>query len=87
MKSSQKPSTDFAVALRYDEQSAPRVTAKGQGHVADEIIKVARDNDVPILGEPQRPYPLANVDRGQQIPETLYVAVAEVIALSPLRIS
>ncbi len=39
-----------AVALKYDQQinNAPKVTATGKGEVANNIIKIAQDNDIPI---------------------------------------
>jgi flagellar biosynthesis protein FlhB len=74
--------THFAVALRYDEKRmrAPTVVAKGADVVAARIREVARENLVPIFEAP----PLAralyrNVDIGSEIPNTLYVAVAQVL--------
>ena len=73
---------DIAIALNYDETSAPRVTAKGRGLVAEEILKLAAENDIPIKEEPEIIELLATVELGDQIPEALYVAVAEVIAFA-----
>ena len=75
--------THYAVALRYraDEDRAPRVVAKGRGPVAQRIRELARRNSVPIVSAP----PLAralhkSVKEGQDIPYSLYHAVAEVLA-------
>lgn len=75
--------TEYAVALRYDEQmdAAPRVLAKGVDFVALRIRQVAQQNGVPIV---QRP-PLARAlyaacDPGQEVPVEHYRAVAEVLA-------
>ncbi|ARP86956.1 flagellar biosynthesis protein FlhB [Bordetella genomosp. 9] len=75
--------THYAVALRYSEgeMAAPRVVAKGMGEIAARIRELARENRVPMLEAP----PLAralyrHVDLGQEIPATLYTAVAEVLA-------
>jgi len=75
--------THFAVALQYDREKmgAPVVVAKGAGYVAQRIKDVAREADVPIIENK----PLArglyhSVEIGQEIPEELYVAVAEVLA-------
>ncbi len=73
---------DIAIALNYDESSAPKVTAKGRGLVAKEILKLATENDIPIKEEPEIIELLATVELGDQIPEALYVAVAEVIAFA-----
>ena len=75
--------THFAVALKYKEGGigAPRVVAKGSDLVAARIRKIAADNNIPLLEAP----PLARAlhkytELGDEIPETLYAAVAEVLA-------
>jgi flagellar biosynthetic protein FlhB len=75
--------TEFAVALKYDSATmhAPRVVAKGQGHIAMLIRQVAIEHGVPILE--RKPlaralYKLCEV--GQEIPEQFYSAVAEILA-------
>ena len=73
-----------AVALQYDGESAPVVTARGDGCVAGEIIRLARENDIPIQENPDLVGFLARVELGEEIPEALYVAVAEVIAFAYL---
>ncbi len=74
--------THFAVALKYDSlvMEAPTVVAKGVDAVALRIRAVAEENDVMVVENP----PLARalweaVDVDQQVPETHYKAVAEVI--------
>lgn len=74
--------TDIAIALNYDEKTAPRVTAKGKGLVAEQILALAEEHDIPIKEQPELVQLLANVELGDQIPENLYVAVAEVIAFA-----
>ena len=76
--------THFAVALKYDMNSglAPYVVAKGQRLMALKIKDLARENGVPIHEEP----PLAQAlfkgaEIGDQIPENLYKAVAEILAV------
>ena len=75
--------THFAVALKYTEgkMGAPKVVAKGADEVAAKIREIAAENRVPLLEAP----PLAralykHTDLGDQIPEALYTAVAEVLA-------
>jgi flagellar biosynthesis protein FlhB len=75
--------THFAVALKYTEgkMGAPRVVAKGADEVAARIREIAAENKVPLLEAP----PLAralykHTELGDQIPERLYTAVAEVLA-------
>jgi len=72
-----------AIALQYrpeQEQGAPRVVASGNGHIADEILRIARENDVPLRADPALAGALATLDVGQQVPVELFRAVAEVLA-------
>ena len=69
-----------ATALRYEGTGAPKVTASGQGYVADRIVEVARENGVPIMEDPALAEALASLELDAEIPEDLYVAVAEAIA-------
>lgn len=75
-------SNDMAVALRYDGRGAPRVTAKGSGSVAEQIIRRAREHDVPLNENPELVKLLSKVDLGNEIPEALYLACAQVIAFA-----
>lgn len=74
----------IAVALRYDGTGAPRVTAKGRSGVAERIVAVAREHGVPLQEEPDLAAVLARIPLGDEIPEALYRAVAEVIAFAYL---
>lgn len=74
-----------AAALAYDSEDlrghrAPRVVAKGQGLVADEILARARAAGVPVHESRELAALLTQVDLDQHIPPALYVAVAEVLA-------
>ncbi len=73
------PKQQIAIALEYDFQGAPRVTAKGRGEVADSILRVAREHGISIEENPVLAEALSQVDLDQQIPEALYRAVAEVL--------
>lgn len=75
--------THYAVALKYSEgkMGAPRVVAKGADAVAARIREMAAEHNVPLLEAP----PLAralfrHTELGDEIPATLYAAVAEVLA-------
>jgi flagellar biosynthetic protein FlhB len=73
-----------AVALRYDPDSmgAPIVVAKGADHICEKIKEVARAYGVPIIRRPELAREIfATVDLGKAIPEALFVAVAEILAL------
>lgn len=71
-----------AVALQYDGRGAPRVTAKGRGYVAEEILAVARRHDVPLHADAALVTLLARLELNEEIPEKLYRAVAEVLAFA-----
>jgi flagellar biosynthesis protein len=71
-----------AVALFYDGKTTPRVTAKGQGHIAEEILALAHAHNIPMYEDAALASLLARIELGEKIPEKLYVAVAEVIAFT-----
>lgn len=75
--------THIAVALKYDQSvmAAPTVVAKGAGEIAERIKGLAREHGVPVVenkGMAQLLYRTVKLD--SPIPETLYRAVAEVLA-------
>jgi flagellar biosynthesis protein len=74
----QKP--PIAVALEYDHQTAPRVTAVGQGDAAERMQEIARHHGVPLVENPQLAAALSRLPLDQEIPEQLYRAVAEVLS-------
>jgi flagellar biosynthesis protein len=71
-----------AIALQYNAatHNAPRITATGQGLVAEKIIALAREHGVPIREDPNLVQVLAQLDLQQEIPPHLYVVVAELLA-------
>lgn len=75
--------THFAIALKYEsgKNEAPVVLAKGEDYLAQKIKEKARENNIEIVeNKPLARALYANVDVGQEIPEELYQAVAEVLA-------
>lgn len=72
----------MAAAIRYDalKDDAPRLTAKGSGHVAQKIIELARQHKIPIRTDHALIHILSKLDIDQQIPPDLYRAVAEILA-------
>lgn len=75
---------ELVVALTYDGRRAPRVTAKGRGTMAEQILTLAETHAVPLEQDPELAALLAQVPLGEEIPEALYLAVAEVIAFAYL---
>jgi len=69
----------LAVALHYDRKGAPRVVAKGRGTVGAKIVEIARAHDIPIEENEVLAGALSKVELGDEIPEELYKAVAEVL--------
>jgi len=82
MNSKPPHSHPLAVALRWEGDGAPRVTAKGHGEVARRILELAEQNEVPLREDPALVEVLSHVDLGREIPAALYRAVAEVIAFA-----
>lgn len=71
--------TPQAVALHYDGQSAPRVTAKGEGLTAEEIIQTAKEYGIPLEQDAKLTALLSEVKLSEEIPPKLYVAVAQLL--------
>ncbi|MFA5905293.1 MAG: flagellar biosynthesis protein FlhB [Desulfobacula sp.] len=75
--------THLAVALKYDGKTmdAPKVLAKGAGPVAENIRRIAKENNVPLVEDKQLARNLySSVDIGGEVPMELYQAVAELLA-------
>lgn len=71
-----------AVALVYDDKSAPRITAKGNAKVAERIVELAKEHDIPLKEDRELTALLSQLELGSEIPRELYVAVAEVLAFA-----
>jgi len=75
--------THYAVALQYDARSmrAPRVVAKGQDLIAQQIKRIAQEHGVPMMENKPLAQALYKVcEIGQEIPAEMYSAVAELLA-------
>ncbi|MNM39774.1 Flagellar biosynthetic protein FlhB [compost metagenome] len=77
----QKP-TRQAIALSYDGQQAPTLSAKGDDALAEAILALAREHEVPIYENAELVRLLARLELGEQIPEALYLTIAEIIAFA-----
>lgn len=70
-----------AIALAYQQtDAAPRVVAKGQGLIAEQIIARAKEHGVYVHESPELVALLTQVDIDENIPPQLYMAVAELLA-------
>ncbi|MAY42178.1 MULTISPECIES: EscU/YscU/HrcU family type III secretion system export apparatus switch protein [unclassified Neptuniibacter] len=73
-----------AIALKYDHEAgkAPLIVAKGMGEIAEQIITLAEEHDIHIHESPELVEVLIRLELGDEIPESLYRAIAEVIAFA-----
>ena len=66
--------------MRYTGTGAPRVVAAGRGAVAEMILARAHEAGVPVHRDPELANTLAELALGDEVPEELWTAVAEVLA-------
>ena len=69
-----------AAALRYEGSGAPKVVAAGRGLIAEKILAAAKDAGVPIREDAALAEALSGLELGREVPEELWVAVAEALA-------
>ena len=81
-ESKEKVLLQKAVALKYDKKStsAPKVTAKGDGFTASNIIKIAKLHDIPIQKDEDLVEMLSQLEVDREVPPEMYKAIAEVFA-------
>ena len=70
------------IALSYDGKNAPSLTAKGDDELAEAILAIAREYEVPIYENAELVRLLAKLELGDAIPEPLYRSIAEIIAFA-----
>jgi flagellar biosynthetic protein flhB len=70
-----------AVALKYDEGEdiAPKVIAKGERKVAENILEKAKEHNIPVYKDKKLASQLSNLEIDDNIPQELYEAVAQVL--------
>jgi flagellar biosynthesis protein len=80
MKQTSETFIKKAATLKYDQQkdNAPKITAKGKGDIANNIIKIAQENDIPIKKDEDLIELLSQLDIDKEIPQSMYKAVAEI---------
>jgi len=69
-----------AVALTYDGCHAPFVSATGNSEIAEEILRIAKEHEIPIYENPELVDVLSRLELGDEIPELLYRTIAEIIS-------
>jgi len=77
-----------AIALHYNEEKqsnpVPKVTATGQNEVAEQIIQLAKEHNIPIHEDADLAVLLSQLELYEEIPESLYRVIAEVLAFAYL---
>jgi flagellar biosynthesis protein len=73
--------SDIAIAIKYDKEKdqAPRVVAKGLRFRAEKIRAIAKEYGIPVMKNVALANALYRIDVGEEVPEELYDAVAEVL--------
>lgn len=71
-----------AAAIKYDidKDNAPKLVAKGKGETASNIIKIAKENNIPIKKDEDLIELLSKIDIDKEIPSSMYKAVAEIFS-------
>jgi flagellar biosynthesis protein len=77
-----RPVRKAAVALGYDpdKENAPKILAAGQGELAEALLRIAQEHNVPVHTNQPLASALIKLDVGTYLPPELYAAVAEVLA-------
>lgn len=71
-----------AAALKYDraKDNAPKVVASGKGYIAEKIIQLSRENNIPLVQDENTVQMLCSIPIDSEISEELYETVAQIIA-------
>ena len=72
----------FAIALEYDGKQAPLVTAKGHDEIANQILRLAHEANIPIQKDNELALVLDQIDLGDHVPEALYFVIAEILTFA-----
>ena len=75
----EKPKKAVALKFEMGKDEAPRVLAKGQGLMADKILALAKEKNIPLHEDPELVEVLSKLELGGSIAPELYQAVAEVL--------
>ena len=74
------PENRVTAALKYTGDGSPKVVAAGKGYLAASILERAHEAGVPVHRDPELASMLAELSLGQEVPEAMWTAVAEVLA-------
>jgi len=71
-----------AIALKYDvdKDKAPKITAIGRGMLAEEMLALAEENNVPLYEDPDLANLLSKLEVDTEIPPEMYTLIAEILS-------
>lgn len=77
-----KPTSREAVALNWRPgiDALPKISARGSDRLADEIVRIAKENGIPIREDRDLVQILSLLDIGATIPTEVHTAIAEILA-------
>ena len=80
MSQSSSSTTKTAVALKYDELNnpAPIVIASGLGYLAEKMVEIASEHNIPVFEDNSLSTILSQLDLGSEVPEELYQAIVDI---------
>jgi len=79
MKKKIRKNSAVSLKYRFESDSAPKITAKGKGKIAEKIIKIAKEHGIYIHEDPDLIEVLSQLDINEEIPPDLYLVVAELL--------
>ena len=71
-----------AIGLLYEAGNSPKVTCKGFGELAEEIVKFGEQKGILVHQDADLAKTLSHLELGEEIPKELYYVIAELIAFS-----
>ena len=74
------PDPDVTAGAEVHGRRAPKVVAAGKGHIAAQVLVRAREAGVPVHQDPELATALTQLAMGQEIPDQMWTAVAQVLA-------
>ena len=77
-----QPTAPFAIAMEYDGDQAPKITARGFHETAEEILRQAHEAGVPVHQDSALTALLTDLDIGDRIPNELYLIIAEILSFA-----
>ena len=82
MEPNQRNPQQQVVALRYEAKKdhAPKMVGKGRGYLAEKILELAKQNNIPIRQDKNLLQIISRLDLNQEVPADVYRAVAEILA-------